>query len=88
MGYLEDPMWDVWHPMWDVKHPMRDLGQDRLTWDVQHPMEDRHFLQCTFKSNIIIKLKDKYTTTMKIYGLLRTPGIRCFCTGLIQDKKR
>ena len=47
MGYLEDPMWDVWHPMWDVKHPMRDLGQDRLTWDVQHPMEDRHFLQCT-----------------------------------------
>ena len=46
MGYLEDPMWDVWHPMWDVKHPMRDLGQDRLTWDVQHPMEDRHFLQC------------------------------------------
>ena len=46
MGYLEDPMWDVWHSMWDVKHPMRDLGQDRLTWDVQDPMGDRHFLQC------------------------------------------
>ena len=46
MGYLEDPMWDVWHPMWDVKHPMRDLGQDRLTWDVQDPMGYRHFLQC------------------------------------------
>ena len=48
MGYLEDPMWDVWHPMWDVKHPMRDLGQDRLTWDVQDPMGDWHFLQCSF----------------------------------------
>ena len=48
MGYLEDPMWDVWHPMWDVKHPMRDLGQDRPTWDVQDPMGDWHFLQCSF----------------------------------------
>ena len=58
MGYLEDPMWDVWHPMWDVKHPMRDLGQDRLTWDVQDPMGDRHFLQCGFAtSNVVVSVR-------------------------------
>ena len=64
MGYLEDPMWDVWHPMWDVKHPMRDLGQDRLTWDVQDPMGDRHFLQCGEKTLFVIFVKVFYT---KVY---------------------
>ena len=61
MGYLEDPMWDVWHPMWDVKHPMRDLGQDRLTWDVQHPMEDRHFLQCMIHVAVEISYLESVT---------------------------
>ena len=59
MGYLEDPMWDVWHPMWDVKHPMRDLGQDRLTWDVQDPMGDRHFLQCSLRISLLVSYKMK-----------------------------